>query len=801
MYDLIKTYQMDIMLGLSSICVAVGFFALITKSLPRKRKLAMIDLEFSASILLFSDRIAYIFHGDPTVMGYWMVRISNFLVFFMTISVMHAFNLYICDLCSNEIGLKTVPFRLRLVELVAGAGWILVIISQFTGLYYYFDESNAYQRGPGFLICYIIPFVGTFIQLSVIIQYFKRLSLYISIPMLLFTILPIIASIFQALLYGVSLTNMSIVGLGIVLYIFAIMEMNDMVEKMRRSQLDEANRKSLHIRQSFEQVVKAVVKALDSRDRYTRGHSLRVAEYSKEIAQRMELDEKECFRVYYSAAMHDIGKIEIPDRILAKPGRLTDIEEEILKKHPAIGGAILAEVENVPYLATAARYHHERYDGKGYPEGTAGEDIPLIGRIVAVANAYDEMTSFKFSHTPFAQGRVRETLVNGAGHEFDPAIVKIMVEMIDHDTDYMMRESEDEEIDDADRNDITIVNRMHFENYKELVSDGIRVQKEFLKVRFETRPDTGYDRKNSIPAIVLFDSFDRCVHRNERNIKNLHYFEYGEIWMDGHTVTTSARDIKASVTQKVSAENIDENEWIAYEIEAVNIKDHVRIKINSKYMFADITVALPDSTRYVFFGLTGEHCTIKDISVKEIALGAGDDNIPRIVPEVSYFTRKDGDIPNVEVNGYREEATLGIPVDDGMRLFFRTQSLPVASLVQHCAYILLYSSDDGTVNGKNYTEYVCIRTDGDEATIDGKAKNKFNIHKAGDFSGWDAWKEKNKKGLDYEIVFKRRKNNITFKTENAGISIECATTVPKGADNVYVALTGNLCTLMDIRVR
>ena len=140
-----------------------------------------------------------------------------------------------------------------------------------------------------------------------------------------------------------------------------------------------------------------------------------------------------------------------------------------------------------------------------------------------------------------------------------------------------------------------------------------------------------------------------------------------------------------------------------------------------------------------------------------------------------------------------------------MRIFFRSQSLPVACLVHHCACVVLFTSDDGNVDGKNYVEYACIRMDGEDATNEEKAtssaKNKLTVHKSDDFAGWDAFKEINKKGLDYEIDFSRIRNKITFKTENAGLSIECMTTVPKGADNVYVAISGDLCVLMDIRFR
>ncbi len=800
MINFIRENQMNIMLAMSSISLIVALFALVTKSLPVKRKMAIIDIELSAAILLYSDRLAYMYHGDASEKGYWMVRVTNFLVFFLTISVVHALNLYITDLCRNEIGLSKVPVRLRIVEILSAVGWVMVIVSQPTGLYYYFDETNAYHRGPGFLVAYVIPFIILFIQLSVVFQYVKRLSLYISIPMILFTLLPLIASIFQALFYGISFTNMSIVGMAVVLYVFAIMEMNDKLEKAQRMELDKAKSARESIRKSFEQVLTAFSKATDARDTFTKEHSLRVAGYSRDIARSLGLDEQECSRVYYAGLLHDIGKIEIPESIIGKHERLTDAEKEELRKHSVIGGDILSAVEEWPYLRIAAKYHHERYDGKGYPEGLMGESIPLIARIVSVANAYDEMTSFKFDHQPFAQGRVREELVNGSGRRFDPKIAGIMIEMIDKDTDYMLREHEDQSLEESEQTDFTKVSRIHFDEYKKKVSDGIRITSEKTVIRFMTRPDSGYDIKNGAPSIILFDSTDRCVHHKERSIKKLNYFEYGEIWLDGHTVCTSARDMRSETVLNDSKESTEENGWILYEIEAVKVKDHVRIRIDSGKSTTIVITALPDSARFVYAGITGEHCYLKDISVTEKADAVEDDYIPRIAPEINLFNRKDGDIPNTEINGYRETETAPVEVRDGMRLLFHTQSLTTASLVAHCPYILLYSSENGEVSGKNYAEYACIRLDGDDVTEKPVGEKKLTVHRDEDFVGWDAWKEINKRGLDYEVEFTRLKNRISFETGNAGISIKCDVTVPKGADKVYVAMTGNQCLIMHIRI-
>ena len=799
MYQWLQAHQLNIMLGFSSVCFMVGFFVLLTKSMPAKRKASLAYLEFSAAILLFSDRLAYVYQGEIGYTPYHMVRLSNFLVFFLTISEIHGFNNYLKDLCRNEVGLKKRIFRLQIVDLICLIGWILVIVTQFTGLYYTFDRNNVYQRGPGFMICYAIPFLALIIDLSVIFQYMKKLSRNISIPLILFTIIPMMASLLQAKYYGLSLTNIAIVGMDIVLYLFAILEMNEKLEMAQQRQLDEAQNKSLSLRRSFEQTVKALVNAADERDRYTRGHSLRVAEYSAQIAKELGMDEKECFRVYFSAALHDIGKMRLSDELISKRGRLSGAEEKQMKNVPVYGKEILSGIDEVPYLGIAAAGFCERYDGKGYPAGLKEDEIPLAARIVAVANAYDEMTSFREGRKPMVQGKVREKLTEASGKEYDPKIVDIMVSMIDKDTEYMMREPEDVSVAEEERNDLTVVKQMHFEAYKARVSEGVRIAGGCIKLTFDTKADEGYERDKALPSIILFDSFDSCVHRNERTIRNLHYMEFGEIWMDGNTIATSARDIKKEIRKKEGAPAAS-NGWDHYTIEAVGYRDHVKIRIDSPYQTTDAIVALADATRFVYLGLTGEHCIVKNIALSEEAMEVNETTIPRIAPEVDYFTRKDGDIPNVEVDSYRETSSKGISVEEGLRLLFSTQTLPEASLVQHCAHILLYSSDDGVVKGKNYKEYACIRLDGDDAT-EVNAQNALTVQKSEDFGGWDAWKEANRRGIDVEVSFRRRRNRITFETENAGILIKCTTTVPEGTETVYAALTGNLCTLMNIRIR
>lgn len=190
----------------------------------------------------------------------------------------------------------------------------------------------------------------------------------------------------------------------------------------------------------FLHVVECLADAIDAKDKYTNGHSGRVAQYSKEIAQRYGYDEKHQEKIFMMGLLHDVGKIGVPDEVINKPGRLTDEEFACIKKHPAIGGKILGNIKEMPELAAGAKWHHERYDGKGYPEGLSGDDIPEEARIIAVADAYDAMTSNRSYRGALAQEIVRAEIEKGKRSQFDPKFADIMLAMIDDDKEYTMRD-------------------------------------------------------------------------------------------------------------------------------------------------------------------------------------------------------------------------------------------------------------------------------------------------------------------------------------------------------------------------
>lgn len=199
----------------------------------------------------------------------------------------------------------------------------------------------------------------------------------------------------------------------------------------------ESNRR---VEEMNRRIIRALVRTIDAKDRYTNGHSLRVAEYSKEIARRMKKSEKEQEDIYYAGLLHDVGKIRIPGSVINKPGKLTDEEYEQIKIHPVTGYHVLKDIYDDRLIANGAKFHHERYDGTGYPNGLTGEDIPEVARIVGVADTYDAMASNRSYRKALPQKEVRAEIEKGKGTQFDPAIADVMINMIDEDKNYTLKE-------------------------------------------------------------------------------------------------------------------------------------------------------------------------------------------------------------------------------------------------------------------------------------------------------------------------------------------------------------------------
>ncbi len=197
-----------------------------------------------------------------------------------------------------------------------------------------------------------------------------------------------------------------------------------------RMKLKNLHRRQQEYRSIIEQSLLTFAKTIDAKDPYTNGHSIRVAKYSRELARRMNMSEEAQENIYYIALLHDIGKIGIPDNILNKPGKLTPEEMKIIQRHVDIGGEILKDFTALGDITNGARYHHERYDGKGYSKGLKGEEIPQVSRIIAVADTYDAMASDRCYRKALSTEIIINEFNKHNGAQFDPEIVPHILDMI-----------------------------------------------------------------------------------------------------------------------------------------------------------------------------------------------------------------------------------------------------------------------------------------------------------------------------------------------------------------------------------
>ncbi|MCR4787781.1 MAG: HD domain-containing protein [Lachnospiraceae bacterium] len=793
MFDFIRDHQMNIMLALCAACATMAIMLFFTRFLPTKRKWILILMELIATFLLFFDRMAYIYSGDVSRKAYILVRVSNFMVFFLTSGIVLGFNMYLCDLLLSEKAVEKLPVRLKTVSIMSLMGMMLVVISQFTGLIYSFDEQNKYFRGPGFLLCYIVPVICPLIQFTVICQYRKSFSRFINIAHALYIFVPIIVGIIQIFTYGLSIVNMSMVLVSISLYVFTYLDINDEVVRMHKIEMEglKAERKSM--RRLFDQTATAFVTAAEYKDPFSKGYSMRVAVVSKRLAKELGKNEEECNEIYYAALLHDVGKVALPDDVIGKTDYLTAEEEEMIKQSPAISEEILSNINEYPYLGEAARYSNERYDGTGYPEGLSGKEIPEAARIIAVAEAYVEMTRKTRTRDPLPSAFVREELIKESEGKYDPEIADIMVKIMDS------LENEGLGLDD-----VTVETQITCGKYRDNITKGIEITNNVSKISFNYSPTDIKGDGFSAPSIILFDSFDRRVHSNEKAIKAYKYLEYGELWFDGHSIRTGAKNMEVSVDEHVETDErlIDrmKNKKQAYSIVASRYEDHIKLILESRDHTVEVVAALPSVSVSAYIGLTGENCNISGIRIEQTGEMTREEDIPRIASSDVYTDRLESDIPNIQIDRPRNVSTIGTPVKDGMMLRFHSMSLPSATLVWHCPYVVLFSSDDNTVGGSNYREYAMIKINGESNIENDFAENRFIMKRKESFPGWEEWKRINREGIECKVVFRKKGNRYSIITENLGISLENITTVNDASGEICAALTGDQVALTDIRI-
>ena len=298
----------------------------------------------------------------------------------------------------------------------------------------------------GYLIMYLfvlftgktmMVFTYIFPMLSLLILYHdKQLILRMGSISLLLNLIVIAAEVIQGRITFANCRDAEIqIGLLSLVFFFSYLaaDLYDNIKRTNDVYNEELQEKSRQISEMAIQTITTIANTIDAKDEYTEGHSNRVAQYSRMLAKKLGKSDEEADEIYNIALLHDIGKIGVPDSILNKPGKLTDEEFKMIKQHPSIGGKILKDVKSFPNLEVGARYHHERFDGRGYPEGLAGEDIPEIARIICVADSFDAMNSNRVYRRHFTREYIRSELERCQGSQFDPAVAQAMLELMDEE--------------------------------------------------------------------------------------------------------------------------------------------------------------------------------------------------------------------------------------------------------------------------------------------------------------------------------------------------------------------------------
>lgn len=378
--------------------------------------------------------------------------LANTVYFGLAISLGYCFLLYVESYVNESAGrIKSIRVnKISYLSLLA-----ILVLNMFTGFLFSFNEEGEYIHGILYLFIYIVPLYYLFLSAVVLIKNKGYFNIKQKLSIGIYIIMCLLGPVVQMLWFPDVLLSVFTPSIALLVMVFSmetpdyqllmktLAELDDLRKNLQievKKQTEKAENRREKVERLSEQVILTLAKTIDAKDKYTNGHSERVAAYSREIAKRMGMSEQEQQEIYHMGLLHDVGKIGISDAIINKPGKLTDEEYQTIKKHPEIGGEILATISELPDISIGARYHHEKYDGTGYPDKVAGEDIPLRARIIGIADAYDAMTSRRSYRNVLPQQVVREEIEKGKGTQFAPECVDIMLQMIDEDSDYQMCE-------------------------------------------------------------------------------------------------------------------------------------------------------------------------------------------------------------------------------------------------------------------------------------------------------------------------------------------------------------------------
>ena len=414
--EIVKLNQLELFLGL---------FVLL---------LGVIALIISSVLSLFSKREVHLYYLAccVLVLAFWVVancRARQFI--FPNASVIRDCAYLVLPLISisfavylDRIQDERYHIGYLIIEIASIINLGIIAVLNYTGV------AALSDTRMGSLILIILTMFMTVVTMAY--DLFKRKDrsyIYVSIGLALLALSGIIQLVMEQVL-SLSVISGTFMSIGLIfLVIFGLLQAVKKINQMNTDR-NEAIEQVEHLSRA---AMEALAKTVDAKDRYTSGHSMRVAEVACLIAEELGWNDEQISELRFQGMMHDIGKIGVPDSVLNKPGRLNSIEFELVQSHTTVGSDILKNVTSIPGVEQAARHHHERFDGNGYPDHLKGEGIPINARIIGVADAYDAMNSDRIYRKALPKDVIRKEIVNGRGTQFDPFLVDVFIKLLDED--------------------------------------------------------------------------------------------------------------------------------------------------------------------------------------------------------------------------------------------------------------------------------------------------------------------------------------------------------------------------------
>lgn len=424
------------------LCALLLFYFYLGRKTTDQSAKWFVGMTASNILMLLGDIVHRVLSGVPGLPVYYALWTAITVYFAASGTLMLAFMGYVIVYLGRTARIP--PRWFRVGAALAGAQVLLALTTPLTRAVFYISPDNIHYRGPLMLLTQLLAFVLYVLIFFLLMKHRRGLTGRDFAALLSYIIVPLIAELVQFITYEIAALNVALSLELVLIFIFIQVDtaLSRKQNENRLMKIEAQHMESLREQQEdlIDQITTVLSNTVEAKDLYTHGHAVRVAQYAREIMSRMGGDEQAQRNIYYMGLLHDIGKIRIPDSIINKQGRLTDEEFDQIKLHTVAGYHILKKITPIPDLASGARWHHERWDGRGYPNGLSGENIPLVARIISVADAYDAMTSNRSYRDTIPQAKVRSEIERGIGSQFDPTVARIMLDMIDTDTGYTMKQ-------------------------------------------------------------------------------------------------------------------------------------------------------------------------------------------------------------------------------------------------------------------------------------------------------------------------------------------------------------------------